>query len=168
MSGNATACPFVSRSGHLHNLTERQLFIRNSKNPLLVFLPLLLCKLASLYLTDPLDLLRFSYTCSKLLSITATISLLSTSASTTRVMWSNISPPVYYIDRDPCTAIAASMIRCPKFVASKGNGGDSRSHNYEGLFYNLPYLTHSIARCNSNVWEKNKKGDPESSLCVTT
>ncbi|KAG0059738.1 hypothetical protein BGZ90_004345 [Linnemannia elongata] len=65
--------------------------------------------------------------------------------------------PIYKIDRDSYTAIAASMITRPKSVPSKSNGDDPRPHDHEILFYNLPDLTNPIARCGSDVWEKDKK-----------
>ncbi|KAK5801585.1 hypothetical protein F5H01DRAFT_372119 [Linnemannia elongata] len=196
-------------------------------------------RVLSLYLTDPLDLLRFSYTCHALFSLItpadwyslatytypslvqsfgdpkardwktmvlkdaalrvrlgATIPLpdaFATSATVIRRLemvamdefdrhrplrvelseaqffktdretqdtpgtpWVRMGSPIYNIDRDSQTAIAASMITRPKSVPPKRNGGDPRPHDHEILFYNLPDLTNPIARCGSDVWEKNK------------
>ncbi|KAG0072530.1 hypothetical protein BGZ89_005398 [Linnemannia elongata] len=71
--------------------------------------------------------------------------------------WVRMGSPIYNIDRDSHTAIAASMITRPKSVPSKSNGGDPRPHDHEILFYSLPDLTNPIARCGSDVWEKDKK-----------
>ncbi|KAF9543782.1 hypothetical protein EC957_000477 [Mortierella hygrophila] len=65
--------------------------------------------------------------------------------------------PIYNIDRESHTAIAASMITRPKSVPSRSNGGDPRPHDHEILLYNLPDLTNPIARCGSDIWEKDKK-----------
>ncbi|KAF9334855.1 hypothetical protein BGZ91_010698, partial [Linnemannia elongata] len=72
-------------------------------------------------------------------------------------VWVRMGSPIYNIDRDSQTAIAASMITRPKSVPFKRNGGDPRLHDHELLFYNLPDLTNPIARCGSDVWEKDKK-----------
>ncbi|KAK3814865.1 MAG: hypothetical protein JOS17DRAFT_423293 [Linnemannia elongata] len=71
--------------------------------------------------------------------------------------WVRTGSPIYNIDRDSQTAFAASMITRPKSVPSKNNGGDPRPHDHEILFYNLPDLTNPIARCGSDVWEKDIK-----------
>ncbi|KAH7049576.1 hypothetical protein BKA57DRAFT_528816 [Linnemannia elongata] len=71
--------------------------------------------------------------------------------------WVRMGSPVYNIDRDSQTAIAASMITRPKSAPSNSNGDDSRPHDHELLFYNLPDLTNPIARCGSDVWEKDQK-----------
>jgi hypothetical protein len=75
--------------------------------------------------------------------------------------WVRMGSPIYNIDRDSHTAIAASMITRPKPVPSRNNGGDPRPHDHEILFYNLPDLTNPIARCGSDVWEKDKNGGPQ-------
>ncbi|KAG0285564.1 hypothetical protein BGZ96_010197 [Linnemannia gamsii] len=299
MSGNTADSPIPSnRSEPLHKLA-RQLTVHNSKTSRLVSLPPELLKLVSFYLTDPLDLLRFSYTCHELFFLTAPADWYSlatytytnwvvscggakdrdwktmvlkdaslgirlgyslpplstpsspatstsltvatpplpsalpplsskprfafntTSADVTESISSSPSPslgplrsqwfhwatnpssprqpssldesdrrrplrvklsegqffetdketrdavgpqwvrmgsPIYNIDRDSHTAIAASMITRPKSVPSKISGGDPRPHDHEILFYNLPDLTNPIARCGSDVWEKDKKG----------
>ncbi|KAF9544531.1 hypothetical protein EC957_011927 [Mortierella hygrophila] len=71
--------------------------------------------------------------------------------------WVRMGSLIYNIDRDSHTAIAASMITRPKSVPSQSNGGDPRPHDHEILFYNLPDLTNPIARCGSDVWEKDIK-----------
>ncbi|KAF9278370.1 hypothetical protein BGZ88_000598, partial [Linnemannia elongata] len=256
-------------------IAAEQLSSFNTRNSLLISLPPELLRLVISYLTDPLDLLRFSYTCHELFFITApadwyslatstytnwalpcegpkardwktmvlkdaalvarlgatlplphvisstsspissaqmTVSFPSTSAlslpisrtsrtTTTNVIpsgpsphppssleevdrhhplrvtlseaqvfetdqdtqnapgtpWVRMGSPIYNIDRDSQTAIAASMITRPKSVPFKRNGGDPRPHDHELLFYNLPDLTNPIARCGSDVWEKDKK-----------
>ncbi|OAQ27478.1 hypothetical protein K457DRAFT_21358 [Linnemannia elongata AG-77] len=75
--------------------------------------------------------------------------------------WVRMGSPIYNIDRDSQTAIAASMITRPKSVPSKSNGGDPRPHDHEILFYNLPDLTNPIARCGSDVWEMDQKTDTQ-------
>ncbi|KAF9126046.1 hypothetical protein BGW39_006964 [Mortierella sp. 14UC] len=276
-------------SNPLHNVVARQRSIRNSTDSLLVSLPPELLKLVSYYLTDPLDLLRFSYTCHELYFLTApadwyslaiytysnwvvscgrsgerdwkamvlrdaalgarlgaslpalpptsppsTTSSLTVahtalpselsslfsqpiigadvtdivpSPSPARSQWSQWSSPStrlpssldefdrrrplmvklseaqvfetdletqnaegaqwvrmgspnYNIDRETRTVVAASMITRPKSVPSKSVGGDPRPHDHEILFYNLPDLTNPIARCGSEIWEKDKKANP--------
>ncbi|KAF9272687.1 hypothetical protein BGZ88_004499 [Linnemannia elongata] len=71
--------------------------------------------------------------------------------------WVRMGSPIYNIDQDSQTAIAASMITRPKSVPSNSNGDDSRPHDHELLFYNLPDLTNPVARCGSDVWEKDQK-----------
>ncbi|KAF9119219.1 hypothetical protein BGX30_004010, partial [Mortierella sp. GBA39] len=70
--------------------------------------------------------------------------------------WVRMGSPIYNIDQHSHTAIAASMITRPKSVPSRSNGGDPRPHDHEILLYNLPDLTDPIARCGSDVWEKDK------------
>ncbi|KAF9153545.1 hypothetical protein BG015_003181 [Linnemannia schmuckeri] len=268
MSGNTADSPIASCDPN-HKTLARQLSIRNSKKSRLVSLPPELLKLVSFYLTDPLDLLRFSYTCHELFFLTApadwyslatytytnwvkscggpkerdwktmvlkdaalgvrlgyslppvpTASSSATSASLTvasAALPSALSPPVsqpiiatsvtaaadvtnfqysassvplgsqwsqwatvspshrlpssldefdrrrplrvklseaQYFETDPETLAAAGA---QWSVPSKSNGGDPRPHDHEILFYNLPDLTNPIARCGSDVWEKDKK-----------
>ncbi|KAK3843759.1 MAG: hypothetical protein J3R72DRAFT_419991 [Linnemannia gamsii] len=47
------------------------------------------------------------------------------------------------------------MITGPKSVPSKSPGGDPHPHDHEIPFYNLSDLTNPIARCGSNISEKN-------------
>ncbi|OAQ22723.1 hypothetical protein K457DRAFT_25755 [Linnemannia elongata AG-77] len=75
--------------------------------------------------------------------------------------WVRMGSPIYNIDRDSQTAIAASMITRPKSVPSNSNGDDPRPHDHELLFYNLPDQTNPIARCGSDVWEKDQKTDTQ-------
>ncbi|KAF9905220.1 hypothetical protein EC991_001923 [Linnemannia zychae] len=72
--------------------------------------------------------------------------------------WVRMGSPNYNIDRETRTVIAASMITRPKSVSASNSagGGDTRPHEHEILFYNLPDLTNPIARCGSEVWEKDK------------
>ncbi|KAG9064446.1 hypothetical protein KI688_003636 [Linnemannia hyalina] len=71
--------------------------------------------------------------------------------------WVRMGSPIYNIDRDSHTAITASMITRPKSVLSQSNGSDPRPHDHGILFYNFPDLTNPIARCGSDVWEKDMK-----------
>ncbi|KAF9112909.1 hypothetical protein BGX30_007141, partial [Mortierella sp. GBA39] len=71
--------------------------------------------------------------------------------------WARMGSPIYNIDRNSRTAIVALMMAFPKSDPSESNGGDSRPHDREILFYNLPDLTNSIARYGSDIWEKDKK-----------
>ncbi|KAF9100799.1 hypothetical protein BGX29_006247 [Mortierella sp. GBA35] len=74
--------------------------------------------------------------------------------------WVRMGSPIYNIDRDSRSVIAASMLTRPQSVPSNPNGGDPRPHDHEILFYSLPDLTNPIARCGSDVWEKDKKTSP--------
>ncbi|KAF9113894.1 hypothetical protein BGX30_006783, partial [Mortierella sp. GBA39] len=71
--------------------------------------------------------------------------------------WVRMGSPIYNIDRDSHTAIAASMITRQKSVLSQSNDSGPSPHDHEILFYNLPDLTNPIARCGSDVWEKDRK-----------
>ncbi|KAG0280040.1 hypothetical protein BGZ95_011484 [Linnemannia exigua] len=264
-----TAVSSITTFNNLHNLS-RERSIRNARDSVLVKLPPELLKLVSFYLKDPLDLLRFSYTCHELYFLTtpkdwyslatytyshwvvscgraderdwkamvlrdaslgarlgASLPALPTTsppqttssltvapvlpfpqpisgdvtiftspapASITRLpsslnkygkrrplkvmlsearefetdpetknaegaQWVRMGSPNYNIDRETRTVVAASMITRPKTVPSKSSGGDPRPHDHEILFYNLPDLTHPIARCGSDIWEMNKKGE---------
>ncbi|KAF9932142.1 hypothetical protein FBU30_008829 [Linnemannia zychae] len=71
--------------------------------------------------------------------------------------WIRMASPIYHIDSDHKTIIAASMITRPKTV-DKNDG--SRPHDHEVLIYNPPDITNPIARCGSDVWEMDNKGQP--------
>ncbi|KAF9118200.1 hypothetical protein BGW39_001385 [Mortierella sp. 14UC] len=69
--------------------------------------------------------------------------------------------PVCHIDYDSHSIIAASMISRPKSAPSMSNSSGPFSHDHEILFYCPPDWTNPIARCGSDVWEKDKKTHPE-------
>ncbi|KAK3831509.1 MAG: hypothetical protein J3R72DRAFT_455028, partial [Linnemannia gamsii] len=66
-----TAVSSITTYSNPHKNLARHRSIRNARDSVLVKLPRELLKLVSFYLTDPLDLLRFSYTCHELYFLTA-------------------------------------------------------------------------------------------------
>ncbi|KAG0258482.1 hypothetical protein BGZ95_004942 [Linnemannia exigua] len=69
--------------------------------------------------------------------------------------------PVYHFDHDTHSVIAASMVICPKSAPSKSNGDDSCPHDQEIMFFSHHDMTNPIARCGSDVWEKDNKTFPQ-------
>ncbi|KAG0272325.1 hypothetical protein BGZ95_011926 [Linnemannia exigua] len=88
-------------------------------------------------------------------------SVLDQETKTTKgAQWMRIGSPIYNIDRETRTVVTSEMITRPKSVPSKSVGGDPLLHDHEILIYNPVDLTSPIARCGSEIWQKDKKGDP--------
>ncbi|KAG0373285.1 hypothetical protein BGX24_011899 [Mortierella sp. AD032] len=68
--------------------------------------------------------------------------------------------PVYHFDHDTHSVIAALMVIRPKSAPSKSNNGDPCPHDHEIRLYSQYDMTNPIARCGSDVWEKDNKTFP--------